>query len=142
MLPKLPAVSKMLTLKLAPTKPLPTPRVSANPMEISPTPSPKERSQALSVSPGTALCDQKRKAVLEQLLESPQTQAKQVDKKQRDFEIKPRNIVTQHSPAAAGVDNVGGIEGFDLHEGVAPTYDDITRNGGVDHSMGEEGSKD
>ena len=142
MLPKLPAVSNMLKPKLAPTKPIPTPRVSTNPMEISPTPSLKERSEALSVSPGTALCDQKRKAVLEQLLESPQTQAKQVDKKQRDSEIKPRNNATQHSPAAAGDDDEGGIEGFDLHEGVGPTYDDIARNGGVDHSMGEEGSKD
>ena len=54
MLPKLPGVSNMLQPRLAPTKPEPTPRVSANPMDISPTPSPKERSQAL--------CDQKRKA--------------------------------------------------------------------------------
>merc|ERR550519_3150790 len=103
-MPKFPTVSKMLTPKIVPTLPIPTPGTNTKTMVVSPTPSPQERRQIVTVSPGTALCDQKRKAVLEQLLESPQTMVKEMGNIKYDMGVGNTNNEKRQFALAAEVD--------------------------------------
>jgi len=134
--PKLPAVSKMFTPKTVPTLPTPTPRMNNKTMDVSPTPSPQGRRQALCVSPGTALCDEKRKAVLEQLLESPQTVAKEIGNAKYDMEVGNMINDKQQSAPSAEVNKEGECDGF------GSTFHFDEKNEGSDFVMREGGSKD
>ena len=143
-MPKIPAGSKMLASKFVSTLPITTPRMSTKTVEISPTPSPQEKRQALCVSPGTALCDQKRKAVLEQLLESPQTVTKAMGNTKHETEAEIGKKDMQQSPAAAQIDKER-FDSYGLQEGVGhgtSTFDFNEKNEDGDFVMGEGVSKD
>merc|ERR1719233_792946 len=112
-MPKCPAVSKMITPKMVPTPPIPTP-----------------------------LWDQKWKAVLEQLLESPQTVAKEMGNVKYDMDVGNANNDKQQSTLTAEVDKEGGCDGFALQGRASSTFDFDEKNEDSDLVMGEGGSKD
>merc|ERR1719369_1451948 len=78
-------------------------------MEVSPTPSPQVVRKGICVSPGTALCDEKRNAVLQQLLESPVPPAKEVPTKLH-MERVEAIMQPSNDPAVANHDGFGGFD--------------------------------
>jgi hypothetical protein len=86
-------------------------------LQQSPNPSPISLRQVLSVSPGTALSDQKRKAVLQQLLESPQPvlHVRQAVETQSVLDVDREKVerIVSPPPGTEGRQD-GGFGGFDF----------------------------